>query len=74
MQGLLAYVSHVQATMGEGPLNKGAGDWNFYDVRFQQEREYANCSWLMLRPDLEVKAYLGTGSQSMSFRDSKQIL
>ena len=51
----------------------GAGDWNFYDVRFRQEREYTHCSWLMLRPDLEAKAYLRTESQSMSFRDSKQI-
>ena len=73
IQGLLAYVSYVQAIMGWGPLNKGAGEWNFYDVRFRQEREYTNCSWLMLRPDLEAKAYRGTGSQSMSFRDSKQI-
>ena len=73
IQGLLAYVSYVQAIMGWGPLNKGAGDWNFYNVRFRQEREYTHCSWLMLRPDLEAKAYLGTGSQSMSFRDSKQI-
>ena len=66
-------VSYVQPIMGWGPLNKRAGDWNFYGVLFRQEREYTHCSWLMLRPDLEAKAYLGTGSQSMSFRDSKQI-
>ena len=29
IQGPLAYVSHVQAIMDEGPLNKGAGDWIF---------------------------------------------
>ena len=43
IQGLLAYASQVQAIMDEGPLNKGAGDWNFYDVRFRQEREYTHC-------------------------------
>ena len=50
--------------MDEGPLNKRAGDWSFYDVRFRQEREYTHCSWAMLRPDLEAKAYHGTGIQS----------
>ena len=65
IQGLLAYVSHVQAIMDQGYLNKRAGDWSFHDVRFRQECEYIHCSWPMLRPDLEARAYRGTGIQSI---------
>ena len=85
IQGLLAYVSHVEAIMDEGPLNKGAADCNFYDIRwikglgtgifydirFRQGREYTHCSWLLLRPNLEAKAYHGTGSTP--FRDREII-
>ena len=57
---------------GWGPLNKGAGDWNSFDVWLRQELEYTHCSWLTVRPDLEAKAYRGVGSQSTPFRDNKQ--
>ena len=51
--------------MDEGPLNKGAGDWNFYDFRFRQEREYTHCSrW---GPTSKLKPTMGWGDRVRPF-------
>ena len=48
---LLTYTHNVQNIMAAG------GDWQHYDSKFRQEREFSLVSWYTVRPDLEIQAF-----------------
>ena len=51
LNDLLSYARHVKELMRCG------ANWAFYDLHYRCDREFSHCSWLVVRQDLELKAY-----------------
>jgi hypothetical protein len=51
LNDILSYCQHVKDLM------RNAANWRQYDYQYRLDREFSHCSWLLVRQDLELRAF-----------------